>query len=83
MASAQGTAEQPVTPLAELHEKPSEFDFFQALRLVECAHRDMARIGHSLRPSDDPVRLSQTPSVAFAPAAIQIATILYLMIQAP
>jgi type VI secretion system protein ImpH len=70
MAGTDRTQELPVEPLAELHRDPSAFDFYTALRLVERAHRDKPRIGQSRRPSDDPVRLAQRPSLAFAPATI-------------
>lgn len=46
------------------------FDFFQALRLIECAHAERPRVGKSLRPSDDPVRLGQQPELAFATTEI-------------
>lgn len=53
-----------------LRETPYEFDFYQAMRLLECAHADMPRLGDSLRPIDDPVRLGQEPSLAFAPSTL-------------
>jgi len=45
---------------------PHQFDFFQALRRLECAHRDRPRIGAGLRPLDDAVRLAQVPSLTFS-----------------
>jgi type VI secretion system protein ImpH len=56
--------------LRSLEEKPFGFDFFQALRLLECLHPDQPRLGESLRPSEDPVRLAQEPSLAFAPSTL-------------
>jgi type VI secretion system protein ImpH len=53
-----------------LAEEPFAFDFFQAVRRLECAHPDKPPIGHSQRPEDDPIRFGQLPSSAFAPAAI-------------
>jgi len=53
-----------------LHDEPYTFGFFNALRLLECAHKDKPRIGQSLRPIDDPVRLLQTPSMSFAPSTL-------------
>jgi type VI secretion system protein ImpH len=44
---------------------PRAFDFFQAVRRLECANPDKPRIGTSVRPADDPVRLGQRPSLAF------------------
>jgi len=49
---------------------PHRFDFFQALREVECAFPDRPRIGESRRPQDDPVRFGQDPSLAFAPSTL-------------
>jgi len=53
-----------------LAEEPFAFDFFQAVRRLECAHPEKPPIGHSQRPDEDPVRFGQLPSSAFAPAAI-------------
>lgn len=46
------------------------FDFYRALREIECAFPDKPRIGEARRPQDDPVRFGQDPSVAFAPATL-------------
>lgn len=56
--------------LQELQESPFDFDFHQALRRLECWLRDKPRFGQSLRITDEPIRLGQDPSMAFAPAAI-------------
>jgi type VI secretion system protein ImpH len=56
--------------LAHLHERPYEFDFYQALRRLEAAYPEKPRLGTSLRPQDDPVRLAQEPTLAFAPATL-------------
>lgn len=53
-----------------LKEKPYSFGFFQALREIECAYPDNARIGTSSKPAEDPVRFGQEPSLAFAPSTI-------------
>lgn len=53
-----------------LEAEPYAFDFFQAVRRLECLHRDKPRVGRSVRPADDPVRLGQAPSLAFAPATL-------------
>ena len=58
--------------LAErLEMKPYSFDFYQAVRRLECTHPHMPRIGSSVRPMDDPARFCQRPFLAFAPSAIQ------------
>lgn len=53
-----------------LAQAPYRFDFFQALRRLECVHRDQPRIGASRHPADDPVRLAQQPSTGFAPSTL-------------
>jgi len=53
-----------------LKDCPYGFDFFQAVRRIECAHPDTPLIGKSQRPQDDPVRFCQNVSLAFAPSAL-------------
>ena len=54
-----------------LRDKPYAFDFFQAVRRLECAYPTLPRIGHSQRPQYDPVRFRQNVSLAFASSAIE------------
>lgn len=54
----------------QLANAPYAFDFFQAVRRLECARSDLPRIGNSRRPKEDPVRFCQEASLAFAPSAI-------------
>lgn len=56
--------------MRQLHEKPYEFGFYRAMRLLECEHPDKPRLGRSQRLADDPVRLGQEPSLAFAPSTL-------------
>jgi len=53
-----------------LEEDPYRFDFFQALRRIECEHPELPRIGDSERAADEPVRLGQEVSLRFAPSTI-------------
>ncbi|MBL8260720.1 MAG: type VI secretion system baseplate subunit TssG [Candidatus Competibacteraceae bacterium] len=53
-----------------LRRTPYAYHFFQALRRLECLYPDKPRLGKSLRVADDPVRLAQEPSLAFAPATL-------------
>jgi type VI secretion system protein ImpH len=55
---------------ADLAKKPYAFDFFQAVRRLECANSTLPRIGHSSRPQSDPVRFYQNVSLSFAPASV-------------
>jgi type VI secretion system protein ImpH len=56
--------------LRQLQDEPHKFGFFQAVRLLENAHPGLPRIGTSLRLRDDPIRFSQSPTLAFAPSAL-------------
>lgn len=59
---------------AALHQRlaarPDRFDLFEAMRLLENAHRDKPRLGDGLRPVDEPVRFAQEPSLVFAPSPL-------------
>ena len=70
MADKDRTAEGNLDLLVELQDRPFHFDFLQALRRLECLYRDKPRIGTSARPAEDAVRLTQEPSLAFAPATL-------------
>ena len=56
--------------LRELEESPYRYDFFMALRRLESMYADKPRFGEGARPSDEPIRLGQEPSMAFAPSAL-------------
>lgn len=70
MAGQARAAAAPVAFREELSRAPFRFDFFRALRLLECAHPDKPRLGQAARPADEPVRLGQDPSLAFAPSTL-------------
>jgi type VI secretion system protein ImpH len=55
---------------AALAERPFDHDFFFTVRRIEALHPDRPRLGDSVRASDDPVRLGQEPSLAFAPSTL-------------
>lgn len=50
--------------------RPYDFDFYQAIRRLEGLYPDKPRIGQSPRPSDEPIRLGQEPSMGFAPSTL-------------
>jgi type VI secretion system protein ImpH len=52
--------------------RPYEFDFFQAVRRLECAARTMPRVGTArlCRRDEEPVLFGQQPSLRFAPRTI-------------
>jgi type VI secretion system protein ImpH len=70
MANPDRTPADPVALFEALRREPYAFHFFQALRRLECLYRDRPRLGKSVRLADDPVRLAQEPSLAFAPATL-------------
>ena len=55
---------------ARLEAAPYAHDFYQTMRHLECLHGDRPRWGTALRPLDEPVRIGQDPSLAFAPASL-------------
>jgi type VI secretion system protein ImpH len=54
----------------ELEETPYLFDLFALLRRIEALHPQLPRLGRAKRPSQEPLRIGQEPSSAFAPATI-------------
>ncbi len=66
MASADRTENGAVGIHQQLQQAPHHFDFYQAIRRLECEYRDQPRMGQSLHPHEDPLRFGQDPSLAFA-----------------
>lgn len=54
----------------QLAENPFRFDFYQAVRRLECAAANQPRIGQSQRVEQDAVRFAQEPSLTFAPSSV-------------
>jgi len=53
-----------------LQKSPHAYDLFQALRWLDALSPDHAPLGQATHPRDEPVRLGETPSLAFAPAML-------------
>ncbi len=70
MAATNGRATARLALFASLAQAPWSFDFFQALRRIEGLFAERPRLGKALRPGDEPVRLSQEASMAFAPSTL-------------
>jgi len=70
MADQARTATRALELIRALEAEPYRFGFFQALRRLENEHRDRPRLGESTRASEDPIRLGQKPSMAFAPSTL-------------
>jgi len=56
--------------LTRLQKAPYKFGFYSALRQLECRYHQQARLGKTVRPLDDIVRLGQTPTTIFAPSTL-------------
>jgi type VI secretion system protein ImpH len=69
-----GTGRQTTSDLtnlmAALEEKPHGFDFFSAMRRIECRYPERPRLGTAKRPADEPVRVSQEPDLTFEAASL-------------
>lgn len=55
---------------ASLAAAPWAWSFYQALRRLEVEHAERPRLGRSVRPAQDSIRLAQEASVEFAPATL-------------
>lgn len=75
MAAADGTATDalasPMMPAisSRLADQAPHYDYFQALRLLECAHHGWSRLGEAQHPQDEFVRLEHRPTMAFTPSS--------------
>lgn len=69
MATPSRRPDPPLTE--ELFAEPFRFDFFQAVRLLGRMRPGSARIGHTGRPGDEPVRFRASASLAFPPSEIR------------
>ena len=63
MASEAGPAAHALA--LQFQAEGPRFDFFNAVRRVECANPGAPKIGTSVKPADDPVRFCQEPHMAF------------------
>jgi type VI secretion system protein ImpH len=85
-ADGRGPAVQPARPgpaepspppadirpdlFARLAAAPTAFSFYQAMRLLEAQFADRPRLGRSVRPAQDALRLAQEASAIFAPSTL-------------
>lgn len=56
--------------LREVAAEPYRHDFLGVLRRIEALAPERPRFGESARPADDPIRLGQDPSLAFASSTL-------------
>jgi type VI secretion system protein ImpH len=55
----------------DLAEQPWRYDFFQAVRLLECAFAHLPRVGWAKSPAQEAFRFAQQPDLAFPPATVR------------
>jgi len=68
MAVAPRQSADAVRLLQDLETRFASYEFFAAMRRVECALPELPRLGRAARAADEAVRLGQVPSLTFAPA---------------
>jgi type VI secretion system protein ImpH len=68
MADAARQSTDALERLRDIEARFASYEFYAAMRLVECAHPAAPRLGRAARASEESVRLGQVPSLAFAPA---------------
>lgn len=65
-----GRSTDPVALFDALAKEPYRHDFYATMRQLECLYRELPRLGEGVRIADEPIRLGQDPSLAFAPSSI-------------
>jgi type VI secretion system protein ImpH len=70
MATADRSQTDDLTWLERLEREAGSFDFHVALRRFEMSFPDKPRLGEAERPSEEPLRVGQEPSLSFEPSAI-------------
>ncbi len=53
-----------------ISERPYAFGLFHSLRMLDAAYPGYPRLGRGARPTQEPVRVGQLPSLIFAPSTI-------------
>lgn len=67
MANASRQSADAVRLLQDLETRFASYEFFAAMRRVECALPELPRLGRAARSADEAVRLGQVPTLTFAP----------------
>ena len=68
MAGTNGQASDRL--IEALSADPYAYDFFRAVRLLECCLKEAPRTGTSNSPAKDAIRFGEHPSLSFAPSTI-------------
>jgi type VI secretion system protein ImpH len=70
MGDAAGPPSEHLSWLERLANNPRSFHFHVALRRIDSSSTSAPRLGEALRPSEEPVRIGQAPSLTFEPTAV-------------
>jgi type VI secretion system protein ImpH len=70
VAPSRAAARRELGPEAPLRVRRTGIGFQQALRRIECAHRDRPRLGTAPVPAEEPVRLRQDPVPQFEAGSV-------------
>lgn len=70
MADENRTPSGLVELFESLRRSPYQHEFYSVLRQLDCLAADSPRSGHASRPSDEPVRFGQQPSLEYAQSTI-------------
>ncbi|MET0026310.1 MAG: type VI secretion system baseplate subunit TssG [Candidatus Thiodiazotropha sp.] len=70
MASQAGSETHALGLYDQLRQGPYRFDFYQAMRRLECAYPNKPRLGETRHARDDNIRLGQDPTMAFQPSTL-------------
>ncbi|MEW8005749.1 MAG: type VI secretion system baseplate subunit TssG [gamma proteobacterium symbiont of Clathrolucina costata] len=70
MAGKAGSETNALGLFDRLQQAPYRFDFYQAMRRLECAYPKQPRLGESLHTKHDAIRLGQDPTMGFQPSTL-------------
>ncbi|MEO0623013.1 MAG: type VI secretion system baseplate subunit TssG [Pseudomonadota bacterium] len=70
MAAKERDTAPNLSALEALAADPTRYHVFKALRIIEASFPNNPRLGRSIRPSQDAVRLHQEPELAFPPSTV-------------
>jgi type VI secretion system protein ImpH len=70
MAGKAGSEKNPLGLFDRLQQSPYRFDFYQAMRRLECAYPNEPRLSQSKHAKRDKIRLGQDPTMAFQPSTL-------------
>lgn len=70
MADSNRTPPDSLKSLGELQAAPYRYNYFSAIRKIDCVFKDSPRTGNADRPTQEELRVGQLPSLKFAPSSL-------------